>query len=148
MFIICAIHSSLVKSSSSQCTCDWCSLLIHPTLIQTGTDPHSQLQFCSSWFQFLTLQDSSYQSKTVVWAEYRTDIAVTFAAQPLAIFLCNPLLNPLCTILIIWEDSSTSHHNKTPTERGQLMENPVYTWVEGCSPQAILVYEGTNSKTY
>jgi hypothetical protein len=25
-----------------------------------------------------------------------------------------------------------------------LMGNPVYTWVEGCSPQATLVYEGTN----
>jgi hypothetical protein len=54
--------------------------------------------------------------------------------------------NPLCTKLIIWEDSSTCHHNKTPTEKGQLMENPVYTSVEGSSSQATLVYEGTNSK--
>jgi hypothetical protein len=41
---------------------------------------------------------------------------------------------------------STCHHNKTPTEKGQLMGNPVYTCVESCSPQATLVYEGTNSK--
>jgi hypothetical protein len=52
--------------------------------------------------------------------------------------------NPLCTKLIIWEDSSTCHHNKTPTEKGQLMGNPVYTRVEGRGPQATLVYEGTN----
>jgi hypothetical protein len=55
---------------------------------------------------------------------------------------------PLCTKLIIWEDSSTGHHNKPPTEKGQFMGNPVYTLVEGCSPQATLVYEGTNSKLY
>jgi hypothetical protein len=47
------------------------------------------------------------------------------------------ILNPLCTKLIIWKDSSTCHHNKAPTEKGQLMGNPVYTLVEGCSPQAI-----------
>jgi hypothetical protein len=40
-------------------------------------------------------------------------------------------INPLCTKLIIWEESSTCHYNKTPTEKGQLMGNPVYTWVEG-----------------
>jgi hypothetical protein len=41
----------------------------------------------------------------------------------------SPLRAPctLCTKLIIWEDSSTGHHNKTPTENGQLMGNPVYT---------------------
>jgi hypothetical protein len=55
-------------------------------------------------------------------------------------------INPLCTKLIIWEDPSTCHHNKTPTEKGQLMGNPVYTWVENCSPQATLVYEETNFK--
>jgi hypothetical protein len=36
-------------------------------------------------------------------------------------------VNPLCTKLIIWEDSSTCYHNKTRTEKGQLMGNPVYT---------------------
>jgi hypothetical protein len=48
--------------------------------------------------------------------------------------------------LIIWEDSSKYHHNKTPTEKGQLIGNPVYTGVEVCSPHTTLVYEGTNSK--
>jgi hypothetical protein len=35
---------------------------------------------------------------------------------------------------------------KSRTENEQLMENPIYTRVEGCSPQATLVCEGTNSK--
>jgi hypothetical protein len=32
-------------------------------------------------------------------------------------YICS-YLNPLCTKLIIWEDSSTCHHNKTRTEKG------------------------------
>jgi hypothetical protein len=42
------------------------------------------------------------------------------------IALCNSI-NPLCTKLIIWQYSSTCHHNKTPTEKRQLIGNPVYT---------------------
>jgi hypothetical protein len=54
--------------------------------------------------------------------------------------------NPLCTKVNLWEDLSTRHHNKPPNEKEQLMGNPVYTLVEVYSPQATLVYEGTNSK--
>jgi hypothetical protein len=73
---------------------------------------------------------------------YTTDTIISARGLPIK------NVNPLCTKLIILGDSSTCHHNKTPTEKGQLMGNPVYTRVEGCSPQATLAYEGTNSKMY
>jgi hypothetical protein len=51
-----------------------------------------------------------YNAKvTLLWATQNTQMRRNQQAE---------VFNPLCTKLIIWQDSSTCHHNKTPTEKG------------------------------